>query len=99
MTNLQEPDAPLAAPLVPAGPVDQVVEYRGFAIHYRCDNGDNSGQAVGGVEPLTDAAYDAWGQLGGTREVSLSGTGEARRAQFIALAKLSIDEALDPPGA
>ncbi|MES2185948.1 MAG: hypothetical protein V4505_15460 [Pseudomonadota bacterium] len=99
MTKLQELHATPAAPAVPAGPVDQVVEYRGFAIHYHCDNGDNSGQAIGGVEPLTDAAYDAWGQLGGTREVSLSGTGEARHAQFIALAKLSIDEALDPPDA
>ena len=99
MTNLPDYHATPAAPAVPAGPVEQVVEYRGFAIHYRCDNGDNSGQAIGGVEPLTDAAYDAWGQLGGTREVSLSGTGEARRAQFIALAKLSIDEALDPPDA
>ncbi len=89
-----------APPDEPAEPAELTVEYRGFAIHYHlAAEDDPASAAIGGVEPLTDEAWEAWGQLGGSREVTLSGKGEARRAHFFALAKLAIDEALDPPDA
>lgn len=99
MHNTPDPDPSDDAPDEPA---EQTVEYRGFAIHYHLEDpagGDAAGQAVGGVEPLTDEAWEAWGQLGGSREVTLSGQGAARRAHFFTLARLAIDEALDPPDA